>query len=194
MIVLFTAWGYEVTVLEFLSVIASILAVGFGILGIRWAWPFWIVGSVLYGWLFLEFDLLASAAMQLIFIAAAVWGWFGWGKQGAQPKLLANKSRSFWLVFALLAWAGLNPVLKELGAVATYLDSFIFIGSFVAQVLMVAQRVDAWVIWIVVDVVGTIHYARQELYFTSLFYGLLVIMAIQGWYRWLQMRKLTLSV
>jgi nicotinamide mononucleotide transporter len=187
--VLFTAWNYEVTFLEFASVVASILAVGLGIIGTRWAWPFWILGSVLYGWLFLEFDLLASAALQLIFIAAAVWGWFGWGSKGAQPQFLANKSRSYWLLFALIAWAGLNPLLKELGAVATYLDSFIFVGSFVAQVLMVKERIDAWIVWIAVDVVGTIHYARQELYFTALFYALLVVMAIQGWMRWTRMQQ-----
>jgi len=187
--VLFTAWNYEVTFLEFASVVASILAVGLGIIGTRWAWPFWILGSVLYGWLFLEFDLLASAALQLIFIAAAVWGWFGWGSKGAQPQFLANKSRSYWLLFALIAWAGLNPLLKELGAVATYLDSFIFVGSFVAQVLMVKERIDAWIVWIAVDVVGTIHYARQELYFTALFYALLVVMAIQGWMRWSRMQQ-----
>lgn len=187
--VLFTAWNYEVTFLEFASVVASILAVGLGILGTRWAWPFWILGSVLYGWLFLEFDLLASAALQLIFIAAAVWGWFGWGSKGAQPQFLANKSRSYWLLFALIAWAGLNPLLKELGAVATYLDSFIFVGSFVAQVLMVKERIDAWIVWIAVDVVGAIHYARQELYFTALFYALLVVMAIQGWMRWTRMQQ-----
>jgi nicotinamide mononucleotide transporter len=187
--VLFTAWNYEVTILEFASVVASILAISLGIIGTRWAWPFWILGSVLYGWLFLEFDLLASAALQLIFIVAAIWGWFGWGSKGAQPGFLANKSRSYWLVFALVAWAGLNPLLKELGAVATYLDSFIFVGSFVAQVLMVKERIDAWVVWIAVDVVGTIHYARQELYFTALFYALLVAMAIQGWVRWKRMQQ-----
>lgn len=193
MTVLFTAWEYEVTILEFGSVIASILAIGLGIIGTRWAWPFWILGSVLYGWLFLEFDLLASAALQLIFIAAAIWGWFGWGAKGAQPKLLDNKNRTYWLLFAMIAWAGLNPILKELGAVATYLDSFIFVGSLVAQILMVQQRIDAWVIWIAVDVVGTIHYARQELYFTALFYAILVLMATQGWIRWLKMNQKALK-
>lgn len=192
--VLFTAWNYEVTILEFGSVIASILAIWLGILGTRWAWPFWILGSALYGWLFLEYDLLASAALQLIFIAAAIWGWFGWGAKGAQPKLLSNKNRTYWLFFAMIAWAGLNPLLKELGAVATYLDSFIFVGSLVAQILMVQQRIDAWVIWIAVDVVGTIHYARQELYFTALFYAILVIMAAQGWFRWLKMNQKALKV
>lgn len=193
MTVLFVAWGYEVTILESLSVVASVIGVSLGIVGTRWAWPFWIVGSVLYGWLFLEFDLLASAALQIVFIVAAIWGWFGWGEQGAKPKLLNKKSRLYWLAFAVLAVLVLNPILQSLGAVATQLDSFILVGSLVAQILMVVERVDAWVIWIVVDVVATIHYARQDLFFTSMFYALLVILAAQGWSRWLKMRQVELS-
>lgn len=192
MTVLFEAWGYPVTVLELASVIASIIGIALGIIGTRWAWPFWILGSVLYGWLFLEYDLLASAALQIVFILAAIWGWFGWGEKGAQPKLLINKNRIYWATFAVLLWVVLNPLLKELGAVATELDSIILVGSLVAQILMVLQRVDAWVIWIVVNVIATVHYARQDLFFTSLFYAVLVIMAAQGWYQWLKMRELRL--
>lgn len=193
MTVLFVAWGYEVTILELLSVVASVIGVSLGIVGTRWAWPFWIVGSVLYGWLFLEFDLLASAALQIVFIVAAIWGWFGWGEQGAKPRLLSNKSRLYWLGFAIMALLVLNPILQSLGAVATQLDSFILVGSLVAQILMVVERVDAWVIWIVVNVVATFHYSRQDLFFTSLFYALLVILAAQGWSRWLKMHQVESS-
>ena len=76
MFVLFTVWGYDVTVIEFASVILAFIAIALGIRGTRWAWPFYFASSLLYGWLFLEFDLPASAAMQLVFITAAVWGWF----------------------------------------------------------------------------------------------------------------------
>lgn len=194
MTVLFIAWGYEVTLLEILSVIASVIGIALGIVGTRWAWPFWILGSVLYGWLFLEYDLLASASLQLVFIAAAIWGWFGWGPQGAKPKLLETKSRLIWLASAVVAWLLLNPLLNNLGAAATQLDSIILIGSVVAQVLMVLERVDAWVIWIGVNLVATVHYARQDLIFTSLFYALLVIMAVQGWSRWRKMRNTVSSM
>ena len=42
--------------------------------GTRWAWPLYFLSSLLYGWLFTEVDLFASAATQLIFMAAAIWG------------------------------------------------------------------------------------------------------------------------
>jgi len=94
MTVLFTVWGYDVTAIEFASVVLAFLAIGLGIRGTRWTWPFYFLSSLLYGWLFVEFDLFASAAMQLIFMAAAIWGWFSWGREGVRtPSRLAAVTR-----------------------------------------------------------------------------------------------------
>jgi nicotinamide mononucleotide transporter len=68
----FTAWGYEVSYLEFASVLTSLTAVTLGARGTRWAWPWWILGSSLYGLFFFNVDLLASALLQIVFIAAAI--------------------------------------------------------------------------------------------------------------------------
>ena len=86
MTVLFTAWGYDVTRLEFASVLLAFIGVGLGIVGTRWTWPFYFVSSLLYGWLFLSWHLPASAGMQVIFLVAAVWGWFTWGAGGAPTR------------------------------------------------------------------------------------------------------------
>ena len=187
--VIFTAWEYPVTLLELLSVIFSVIAIYLGILGTRWAWPFWILSSTLYGWLFLEFNLIASASLQLVFIAAAIFGWFGWGQSGAKPSLQSNRIRVLFLIFALLSWLIVHPWLQGLGAAATTIDTFILVGSVVAQVFMVQQKIEAWPIWIIVNVVATWHYSNQELYFTAVFYAGLVLMAIRGWQQWLTMSQ-----
>ena len=187
--VIFTAWEYPVTLLELLSVIFSVIAIYLGILGTRWAWPCWILSSTLYGWLFLEFNLIASASLQLVFIAAAIFGWFGWGQSGAKPSLHSNRIRVLFLIFALLSWLIVHPWLQGLGAAATTIDTFILVGSVVAQVFMVQQKIEAWPIWIIVNVVATWHYSNQELYFTAVFYAGLVLMAIRGWQQWLKMSQ-----
>jgi nicotinamide mononucleotide transporter len=76
--IFFTAWGYEVSYLEFIASIASFIGVGLGITGKRITWPWWGISSALYLVLFIEWDLLASALLQIVFIAAAIMGWFGW--------------------------------------------------------------------------------------------------------------------
>ena len=118
--VLFTAWGYDVTWLELLAVVVAIVAVGLGIKGTRWTWPFYFVSSVLYGWLFLQWHLPASAAMQLIFIAAAVWGWFTWGREGVRQGRLSSRVRLGGALLVVVAWLVLAPLLQTIGGVATW--------------------------------------------------------------------------
>lgn len=186
MTVLFSAWGYDVTLLEFASVILAFLAVGLGIVGTRWTWPFYFVSSLLYGWLFLQWDLPASAAMQGIFLVAAVWGWFTWGAEGVRaPGSLTNRQRLIGGAVVVAAWLALAPVLQAIGGVATWGDAWMFVGSLAAQLLMVRAKVEAWPMWVLVNAVGTVLYASQGLYFTALFYGVLIGMAVVGWREWL---------
>jgi nicotinamide mononucleotide transporter len=187
MTVLFNAWGYDVTLLEAASVVFAIIGIALGIKGTRWAWPFYFLGSFLYAWLFVEFDLFASAAMQLIFMAAAVWGWFTWGQEGVrEPGRLPNTQRMGLALSVVVMWAALAPLLQMIGGAATWGDAFMLVGSLAAQLLMVFEKVEAWPSWVVVNVVGTVFYATQGLYFTSLFYGLLIVMALTGWRAWSQ--------
>ena len=185
MSVLFTLWGYDVTAVEFASVITAFLAIALGIQGTRWTWPFYFISSLLYGWLFVQFHLFASAAMQLIFMAAAVWGWFSWGREGARtPGRLTAAMRMRGAVGVVILWALAVPLLQSIGGAATWGDAFMLVGSLAAQVLMVLQKTETWPVWIAVNTVGTVLYASQGLYFTSLFYAVLILMAIAGWRAW----------
>ena len=60
MTVLFTAWGYELTVLEALAFITSVIGVGLGVFGPRATWPWWNISSLLYAALFFESKYYAS--------------------------------------------------------------------------------------------------------------------------------------
>ncbi len=185
MSVLFTLWGYEVTVIECLSVILAVLAVGLSISGTRWAWPFYFLSSLLYGWLFVQFDLFASAAMQLIFMVAAIWGWFSWGREGVGvPGRLSVARRVGGVVGCLLLWSLVAPLLRTAGGAASLGDAFMVVGSLAAQLLMVQQKVETWSVWIAVNTVGAVLYASQGLYLTSMFYTVLILMAVTGWRAW----------
>lgn len=185
MTVLFTVWGYNVSVIEFGSVISALLAIGLCIQGTRWAWPLYFLSSLLYGWLFLEVDLFASAATQLIFMAAAVWGWFSWGKDGVRaPGGLSPAVRVGGAIAVLALWAPVALLLQSIGGVGTWGDAFMLVGSLAGQLLMVLQKTEAWPVWIAVNAVGTVLYASQGLYFTALFYVVLIAMAVTGWRTW----------
>ena len=183
--VLFTAWGYGVTYLEFVSVITSLIAVFLGALGARITWPWCLLSSALYAVFFYQVNLYASAILQFVFITAAGWGWFGWKSTGAEPRYMSNKERVLWLSTLLLVWGLSAPALADIGAAATWPDAFLLVSSTVAQIVMVLQRNETWILWLVIDAFGTYHYANQGYWFTSVLYGVFTVIAGFGWYRWL---------
>lgn len=182
--IFFTAWGYDVSYLEFVASLVSFIGVALGITGKRITWPWWAASSVLYGIFFLQYKLYASAALQIVFVVAAVIGWYGWGPTGAKPGPVKNSHRSYILAGILISTLALGPLLKYMGAASTYVDAILFFGSLAAQLLMVYQKYESWVLWLVVDIGYVALYASQGLLFTTLLYVLFTAMAALGWSSW----------
>lgn len=187
--VLFTVLGYQVTLLELLAVVASATGVWLGTTGKRIMWPWWGLSSALYGWLFLNYDLYASATLQIAFIAAAIWGWFGWGPQGANSRNLSWTMRTVVLAGGTLAWLVITPFLISLGAAAALPDAFGLVFSVIAQVIMVLQFRENWIVWLVVDLVYVALYWTQDLKFTSLLYVAFSAIALRGWINWKKLQR-----
>ncbi len=179
-----TIWGYELSYLELIAVMASFIGVALGITGKRITWPWWALSSVLYGILFFQWELYASAALQIVFIIAAIAGWFGWEPSGAKPGRLKTSHRAFVLVAIILATLALAPLLKYWGAASTYADAILFFGSLSAQILMVYEKFESWIIWLVVDAGYVALYASQDLPFTTALYVTFTILAAMGWGKW----------
>ena len=184
MFTIFTAWGYEVSALELSAVITSFTAVLLGARGVRMTWPWYLLSASLYAIFFYQVDLIASALLQFVFIGAAIWGWLGWKKSGVLPRYMNNKERAIWLSALVASWLITAPALENIGAAATLPDSFLLISSTLAQAVMVLQRNETWIAWIVIDIFGTYHYANQGYWFTALLYGAFTVIAFFGLKRW----------
>ncbi len=181
---LFTAWGYEVSILEFVAALTSLSAVILGTTKRRITWPWWALSSVLYGVFFYQVDLFASAVLQIIFVIAAIYGWFGWAPTGAVPGNVSGRGRLIIGIVTILSVAFLAPVLSEIGAAATWTDAFVLIGSLTAQLMMIYEKFETWIVWVIVDVVATVQYLLLGYYFTALLYGIFTVVAVVGWKRW----------
>lgn len=182
--IFFTVWGYQLSYLEFIAVIVSFIGVGLGITGKRITWPWWGLSSALYLVLFIQWDLLASALLQIVFIIAALAGWFGWEATGAKPGPFSNKYRLLTIAGIIGATLIFAPLLTKIGAVAAYPDALLFFGSLAAQLLMVYQKYDSWPLWLVVDAGYVALYASQGLLFTTVLYVAFTVMAAMGWSSW----------
>jgi nicotinamide mononucleotide transporter len=185
----FTLWGYDVSYLEFVASIVSFIGVGLGITGKRITWPWYGLSGALYGIFFLQYDLYASAALQLVFITAAVFGWFGWSSSGAKPSRLTNLHRLAIAGTILLLSLVIAPLLADIGAAAAYPDTLLLLGSMAAQVLMVLQKYETWVLWFLVNIGYVALYASQDLLFTTVLYVVFTVMAVVGWKAWYESHR-----
>ena len=185
--------GYSLSWLEFVGLTTSVVGVALGVTGKQITWPWWGSSSVIYLILFYQWGLLASAMLQVVFIAAGVMGWFKWGPKGAIPAKLNSKEKLLWLFGLLSLWAVFIPLFGYAQESQVYFgnwalvvsDTFLLAGSVIAQVLMVYQKFEAWILWFVVDLVAAIEYLKLEYYFTSILYVVFVAIAAIGWRTWL---------
>jgi len=187
--ILFTAWGYDVSILEFISALTSFIGVWLGTTGKRITWPWWAISSALYMLFFYDAKLYASSILQIIFIIAAIWGWFDWAPTGVVTGFINNRHRTYWAIGTIVSVSALTPILSRIGAAATWSDAFLLIGSLVAQILMVYGKVESWVLWLIVDTAGTIEYAYLGYWFTALLYAIFTAIAVIGWKRWYDTRS-----
>ena len=181
------------SLLEIFAFLTSLAGVSLGVLGPRITWIFWNLGSLLYTALFFQSSYYASAALQFVFIAGGVWGWFGWGPKGAKSRKSTDRERIFLvtclIVFSITLW----PFLLYIGATSSAIESFGFVGSVIAQLLMVWQRFEAWPIWFIVDLAYTYQYFSGGLYLTTFLYLIFTGIAVWGWVRWRREAEKTIN-
>jgi nicotinamide mononucleotide transporter len=181
---LFTAWGYDVSILEFIAAIVSFVGVWLGTTGKRITWPWWALSSALYGIFYYQAEFFASSLLQIAFVVAAVFGWFGWAPTGAVPGTLSVRNRQYIAIGTIISVSVLSPLLSNIGAAATWTDAFILVASLAAQVLMIYEKFEAWVIWIIVNVTATIQFFILDYWFTSVLYSVFTVVAVIGLKRW----------
>jgi nicotinamide mononucleotide transporter len=78
------------------------------------------------------------------------------------------------------------PTIFPVAASFPLLDAFTTVMSFVAQMLMAHKRIENWMIWIVVDVIGIGLYFTKGVIFVSGLYVIFLVLATRGLLVWLK--------
>lgn len=177
-----------------LELAGFVLAVGMVVCNWRvhpLAWPLAMASSALYGLLFLQYRLYATAALQAVFIAVAAWGWWQWlrgrGEDGRALRVRRLGARG--QALALLAVAGLWPpiawvLLSFTDSPVAWWDALPTAGSLVAQVLLARKRVENWPGWLAVNLFSMGLFASQGLWLTVAVYAVFAAMSVVGWRAW----------
>ena len=88
---------------------------------------------------------------------------------------------------AIMQGIGMDVVMPELQPDASpFWDACMLVLSIVAMVLMTRKYVENWLLWVVIDVISVVIFARQGVYAMTLEYILLTLIAINGSWLWIK--------
>ena len=173
--------------------VAVVCAVLYLLLAIReniWCWLFAGISTSIYVALFVDARLYMESALNVFYLAMAVYGWRVWltGREASNDMPVTT-----WPVRihigALLVIAGLVVVSGTLlsrysDAVFPFIDSATTFTAIWATFLVARKVLENWWYWLVIDAVSVLVYWSRDLELTALLFVLYVIMIPFGLVSW----------
>ena len=184
---------------EWAGFVLSLAMVYCNIRQIHWGWPLAIASSILYGYVFWNTQLYGQAALQMMFIAMAAWGWRQWLRgqtltapstetntaQALPISLLRRHERLRLLGVTILVWVLCTWVLEEFSErKVLYWDALITALALLGQYLLGRKKIETWWIWLVVNILTIALMASQDLWLTALLYFVFAVLSVVGLKTW----------
>jgi nicotinamide mononucleotide transporter len=157
-------------------------------------WWTGIIGCILFGWVFFGAKLYADTTLQVFFVITSVLGWLNWQNPRRQSELpIRNvKPRTLFvmllvgvLVAASYAWL----LHRFTDAYAPVLDSIVLVFSVIAQLLLMARRLETWWFWLLVNSIAVPLFATRGLFLTAVLYTGFWFNALVSLRHWRQLSK-----
>ena len=183
---------------HWLDIVTTILGLIYLVLEYRASIALWVVGIVMPAmdiYLYWSHGLYGDAGMAVYYTLAAIYGYAVW-KFGAKwkeelpitffPRRLILRT----LGFFFLVWAATYYVLVAYtNSTVPLLDAFTNALSFVGLWALARKYVEQWLFWIAVDVVCCYLYVVKGIPFKAGLYGLYVVIAVMGYWKWKGLAK-----
>jgi nicotinamide mononucleotide transporter len=181
--------------LEWLAVSSGILSVWFSRKENILVYPVGLINTIIYIYLSFQGDLLGEAAVNLYYTSMSISGWIIWSRKDHEKHPLVHISFSdkkwwiwqlvFFAVFYIVIFALLAVLKKDFapGAIP-WADGFASATAFTGMWLMTKKKVESWYWWILTNIASIPLYYVKGYALTSVYYLILLVMAIVGLIEW----------
>lgn len=179
------------------------------LLGLLYIWleyrasiALWVVGIIMPAldvYLYWTHGLYGDAGMAVYYTLAALYGYAVWkfghkrGQQSAGQMPITHMPLRLYLpatLFFIAAWGATYYVLIEFtDSTVPVLDAFTNALSFVGLWALARKYIEQWFFWIAVDAVCTWLYVGKGIPFKAGLYGLYVVIAVMGYFKWKRMMQ-----
>ena len=185
----------ETTWLEYLAVFFGIASVWYSRKENILVYPVGLVNTIIYIYISIKGSLIGEASVNLYYTIMSIYGWILWTKKDNQQHhivIITWSSKKEWLyellffaVFYVSIFAALTYLKTNFapGAIP-WADAFASATAFTGMWLMAKKKVESWYWWIATNIASIPLYFVKHYVFTSVYYVVLLVMAVWGLMEW----------
>jgi nicotinamide mononucleotide transporter len=181
--------------LEFIAVLSGIVSVWYSRKEDILVYPTGLINTIVYVWLSFHSSLFGEASVNLYYTVLSIYGWILWSKKDQQHRVMLHVTKSsgkelaqqfiffgttYFLMFFALTYLkqGFAPM------AIPWADAFAAGTAYTGMWLMTKKKVESWHWWIATNVASIPLYFVKHYVFTSVYYVILLILAIAGLIEW----------
>lgn len=185
----------HITLPELVAVIAGIGSVYFSRLENILVYPVGLVSTLLYIYLSFQGDLFGEALVNGYYSVMSIYGWILWARKDRQHRPILHITYSsprdwslhlgLMAVLYILLFLGISYLKRAFapGAIP-WADAFASATALTGMWLMARKKVESWYYWIATNIASVPLYFVKGLVLTSVFYFILLFMAVWGLLEW----------
>lgn len=187
----------ETSPLEYIAVFFGIASVWFSRKENILVYPIGLINTIIYIYISFKGSLLGEAGVNLYYTIMSIYGWILWTRKDRQQHHVvvitwSNKKEwinelLFFAAFYVAIFAALTYLKKDFapGAIP-WADAFASATAFTGMWLMAKKKVESWYWWIATNIASIPLYFVKHYVFTSVYYVVLLIMAVWGLLEWMR--------
>lgn len=186
---------------EYVAVFAGIASVWFSRAENILVYPVGLINTIIYIYISFKGHLLGEAAVNFYYTVMSISGWYMWTKRDQQKEIVLHINFSdkkdwiqqiaFFLFFYISIFSALTYFKTAFfEGVIPWADAFASATAFTGMWLMTKKKVESWYWWIATNISSIPLYFVKEYVFTSVYYLVLLIMAVFGLFEWMKKAKI----
>lgn len=185
------------TLLEYIAVFAGIASAWFSRMENILVYPVGLINTIIYVYLSAKGSLFGEVSVNFYYTVMSVYGWYLWLKKDKEHHhvlhiTFANKR---WWIYQLAFFSAFYAVLyfslyylkqNFSSGVIPWADAFASATAFTGMWLMTKKKVESWYWWIATNIASIPLYFVKHYVFTSVYYTVLLVMAVFGLLEWVK--------
>jgi nicotinamide mononucleotide transporter len=186
--------------LEFVAVISGIASVWFSRIENIWVYPTGLANTIIYIYLSFKSSLIGEASVNFYYTVVSIYGWVLWARKNEQQQHILQvtwssrrewvQEAAFFAFFYIGVFFALTNLKKGFAPMAIpWADAFASATAYTGMWLMARKKVESWYWWIATNIASIPLYFVKHYVFTSVYYLVLLVMAVSGLLEWRRRAK-----